>query len=206
MKTEITIKKIKESIELLQKSKPDYTYEDIARQCGISKQRVHFIMRKNGLTTGRVQESSEMYYEKLKDIDTASMTVRELGAFIGYKKRLSTLRRILKLNNLKCKFEKSNPTRLENKLKALDTTNMTEREIANAIDYRSSITALRAMLKYHGLQCKSERQCGSTLFTLRDLETEGKTIDELVVITKYKFGIFSLKAMLKRNDIQFKKT
>lgn len=204
MNTEITIQKIHEAIYTLEKTKPGYTYSDIANLCGITKQRVHFIMQKNGLNTGRVQESSTYYTEKLKAIDTASMTIKELAKVVDYKKAPSSLRRILKLNNMKCKYERSNPMILANRLKALDTASMTELEIAQAVNYEHAISSLRFILRYHKLPFKAERQSSSTLYILRKVDTKSKTLDELMKLTDYQHGINSFKAKLAWHDIQYK--
>ena len=205
MKTETTILKIEEAIGNLTARGDEYTYSDIANLCKITKQRVHFIMQKNGLSTGRKQEPSDLYLEKLKNIDTASMTIREIAKIVGYRKAHSTLRRILKLNNLKCKFERTNPGLLANRLKALDTGSMTELEIAVAINYEYSIPSLRSILKHHNLPYKAERQSGSTLITLKNIDTKSKTISELIEVTGYKYGPNSFKAKLAWHNIQYKK-
>lgn len=156
MNNQKSITKIKSAIAQLESEKKTVTYSAVAEVCGMSKQRVHQVMKINDMNTGRTHERSEIYYEKLKDVDTANLTIYQIADLLEYDKAIGTLRHVLHLLNITCKRAPGR-TGIREFLLTLPTENYTVDELYTISHYTRSKHSFRSFLRFNKIKFKKLR-------------------------------------------------
>ncbi|MGF6276406.1 hypothetical protein ABIB38_004820 [Massilia sp. UYP11] len=156
MKNEKSIDKIKSAIAKLESEDRSITYSAVGEICGMSKQRVHQVMKMNEMNTGRTHDSKHIYIEKLKDVDTESLTINQIADLLEYTKAISTLRHVLHLLDIKCKRSHGRTSTREF-LRTLPTENHTIEELRQISCYSKSVQSFRSFLSYNKIKYKKLR-------------------------------------------------
>lgn len=156
MKNEKSIDKIKNAIAKLESEDRSITYSAVGEICGMSKQRVHQVMKTNEMTTGRTHEPRHIYLEKLKDVATENLTINQIAELLEYDKAISTLRHVLHLLNIKCKRSPGRAC-VREFLQTIPTETYTIEELRQISRYSKSVQSFRSFLSYNKIKYKKLR-------------------------------------------------
>lgn len=156
MNNDKSITKIMKAIEQLNSESKTVTYSAVGELCGMSKQRVHQVMKMNEISTGRTHDKGHSYLEKLKDVATENLTVFEIAEVLSYKKAIGTLRHVLHLFNIKCKRSPGR-TGIREFLLTVQTENYTIDELCKLANYSRSKHSFRSFLRYNKIKYKKVR-------------------------------------------------
>lgn len=156
MKNGKSIDKIKSAIAKLESEDRAITYSAVGELCGMSKQRVHQVMKLNEMNTGRTHERGHIYLEKLKDVTTENLTINQIADLLEYTKAISTLRHVLHLLNIKCKRSPGRAS-IRELLQTIPTENYTIEELRQISRYSKSVQSFRSFLSYNKIKYKKVR-------------------------------------------------
>lgn len=156
MKNEKSIDKILCALIELAKQNRNITYSSVGEICGISKQRVHQVMKMHGISTGRKHDIGHVFMEKLKDVATEELTIYQIAELLEYPKSISTLRHVLHTFNIKCK-RLPGRTGIREFLKTVDTENYTVDELCALTNYQNSKHSFRSFLRFNKIKYKKLR-------------------------------------------------
>ena len=156
MNKEKSIDKILFALAKLSEENKKITYSSLGELCGMSKQRVHQVMKRHEINTGRKHDVGHSFMEKLKDIQTEELTIYQIAEILDYQKSISTLRHVLHTFNIKCK-RLPGRTGIREFLKTIDTEQFTVDELCALTSYQNSNHSFRSFLRFNKIKYKRIR-------------------------------------------------
>ena len=156
MNKEKSIDKILFALAKLSGENKKITYSSVGELCGMSKQRVHQVMKRHEINTERKHDVGHSFIEKLKDIQTEELTIYQIAEILDYQKSISTLRHVLHKFNIKCK-RLPGRTGIREFLKTVDTENYTVNELCAMTNYQNSNHSFRSFLRFNKIKYKRIR-------------------------------------------------
>jgi hypothetical protein len=156
MNNEKSIDKILLALMRLGEENKKITYSSVGELCGMSKQRVHQVMKRHEIDTGRKHDVGHIFMAKLKDVQTEELTIYQIADLLDYQKSISTLRHVLHTFNIKCK-RLPGRTGIREFLKTVDTENYTVDELCSMTNYQNSKHSFRSFLRFNKIKYKKLR-------------------------------------------------
>jgi len=164
MNNDNSLTKILAAIDLLKKQKRQLTYNSIGELCDMSKQRVHSVMRANGMNTGRKHDRDYAFLSELDRIRTDNLTVKQIAVIVGYTKSIARLRSILHDFNIPCQ-RASARTSVKSLLNSIPTENYTIDQLYDITKYSHSKHSFRSFIRLNKIKYQKVRSVISNQLT-----------------------------------------